>query len=100
MWFPHQIEQHGQRRPRVEPLREPSRIDDRRLSMVDVFQAWGGLRGNDGEGLEWRAAGIPALPQRGERQRRAVLQGQVIGLLAAPSLLSLEPAIDRQQAAA
>ena len=46
------------------------------------------------------APGVPALPQCGERQRRAVLQGQEIGLLAVASRLPLEPAINRQQAAA
>ena len=52
MGFSHQLEQRWERRPRVEPVAEPTGIDDRRLAVVKVLKPWGGHRGNDGEGLQ------------------------------------------------
>ena len=54
MGFPRQLEQRRQQHPRVEPVAEPAGVDDRRLAMVDVFEARGGHRGDDGEGLQRR----------------------------------------------
>ena len=75
MGLPRQCEQRRQRSPRVEPVTEQAGFDDRWLAMVDILEVWRGHRSNDGEGLQWLAAGNPS----GRRATRRVLIPIVAG---------------------
>ena len=86
-------------RGRIEPLREPLRIHDGGLAMMDVGERSRGSSRENREGLDRFASRFPALPDPGERDGRPGGEGQIVRLWSPGGTLPFEPAVGGDEAA-